>query len=426
MSQQTRMTRRSLFAVPAASLLGAFSAGLLSRSPTASLIGNLWCSKTWAEEAIAPKKHALLVAVTRYEGKPMNQPQPLQFPEDDARAISTVLIESGYTVDTLLGSQATQANIHAELAKLKDRGNDEGIVLLGFFGHGVEYELPSDSPSRVRGRYESYFCPWDVPMRYRQEDGRVLLDRDGKTKLMEPDPERCVGMSRVFQELNKSKAGHRVIIADCCRNDPNAARAFGANIMTSDIADGTAAFFACKSGQKAYEDSRSRHGVFTSALLDAIRNHSGPKSLTMNELGVAVASDVEERVRKLNGKLQTPHPIVSGVVDLLIRPGIANPQIPVGPPRVAVDPRPTPPTDQLRLGQLLTVRSLIGPGILSTADDGIEPAGKAMAFDVGESVVVLEATARGVRIANYTVDGPGTRVGWLTNEAIVKHLSFPR
>ena len=36
----------------------------------------------------------------------MNQPVPLQFPEDDARAFGSVLKASGYEVDILLGRQA--------------------------------------------------------------------------------------------------------------------------------------------------------------------------------------------------------------------------------------------------------------------------------------------------------------------------------
>jgi uncharacterized caspase-like protein len=186
----------------------------------------------------------------------MNQPAPLEFPEADAKALASVLTESGYNVDLLLGRQATQIRIQEELSKLKDQVNDEGIVLLGFFGHGVEYELPKDpklpqdAQTREARQYESYSCPWNVSMRTRMEGGQAVSGRDGK-ELLDPDPERCVGMTRVFQELNKSKAGRRVLIADCCRNDPNAARgrAFGWNIQTTDSADGTAALFVCKSGQ---------------------------------------------------------------------------------------------------------------------------------------------------------------------------------
>jgi hypothetical protein len=80
--------------------------------------------------------------VTKYQAGAMNAPQPLEYPEDDARAVAQLLVNSGYTTQLLLGQQATQQNIHEALDGLTEKGNDEGIVLIGFFGHGVEYELP--------------------------------------------------------------------------------------------------------------------------------------------------------------------------------------------------------------------------------------------------------------------------------------------
>jgi formylglycine-generating enzyme required for sulfatase activity len=140
--------------------------------------------------------------------------------------------------------------------------------------------------------------------------------------MVEPNPDKCVSMSRVFLSLSVSKAGRRLLIADCCRNDPNVARgrAFGANITTGDLQDNTAALFACKSGQRAFEDPDAKHGVFTKAFLDAIAN-AGTAPLTAGALGDKLTEDVEARSLELpGGKKQTPHCVSVGRVDLLIRP----------------------------------------------------------------------------------------------------------
>jgi len=68
-------------------------------------------------------------------------------------------------------------------------------------------------------------------------DGRKLMSSDSKSYMIEPDPDSAVGMTEVFTALRLSKAGRRIVLADCCRNDPNATRGrnFGANVKISDL-----------------------------------------------------------------------------------------------------------------------------------------------------------------------------------------------
>jgi thiol-disulfide isomerase/thioredoxin len=272
-------------------------------------------SAAFAQDA---KKYALLFGVSKYETASMNQPQPLEFPEADAKAIAQVLADSGYKCVVVVGREATRDRIRSELAKLKSEGNDEGAVLVAFFGHGVEYEVPGKGSAT-----ESYFCPFDVDLRFaKDKQGRSLMSDDGKSKLTEPDPDKAIGMTEVFDALRLSKAGRRIVIADCCRNDPNAARgrSFGANVNVSDLPERTAALFACSRGEKAFEDNDNGHGAFTYALLNRIKNHSGA-ALTAAALGEHLEDAVSKRVKKMtNGRQsQTPRYLSVSKVDLLLK-----------------------------------------------------------------------------------------------------------
>ena len=100
-------------------------------------------------------KYALLVGVTHYNHAAMNEPIPLQFPEEDAKAVGSVLRTSGYTVDLLLGSDAKQTAIRSKLEALGSNGNQAGAVVVGFWGHGVE----------IQGTNDAMFCPFDTTLR---------------------------------------------------------------------------------------------------------------------------------------------------------------------------------------------------------------------------------------------------------------------
>ena len=110
----------------------------------------------------APQKYALLIAVTKYSHSGMNQPVPLQFPEDDAKAFGSVLKASGYEVDELLGRKAKREAIRDMLDALGSKGNEGGTVIVGLWGHGVEFQ----------GDDDSRFCPYDTTLRVvRQANG---------------------------------------------------------------------------------------------------------------------------------------------------------------------------------------------------------------------------------------------------------------
>ena len=249
-------------------------------------------------------KYALLVGVAKYEHAAMNS-SPLKFPEDDAKSVGELLRASGYTVRLLVGRAASRKAILAELQEVARQGTQDGAVVVGLFGHGVQY---GDN---------AFFGPFDTTVRTtKDETGQVLRDNRGQPKL-EPDPQTMVGMRAILDALTACGAGNRLLLADCCRQDPAAARgrAFGSRLRVADLPPGTAALFACSASEQAFEHDDWQHGAFTKALLDECRKST---ELTANELAAAVFRSVRKMVReKTNGRSrQTVNPLVNGIVEL--------------------------------------------------------------------------------------------------------------
>src|SRR6056297_2431339 len=263
---------------------------------------------------IAEEKVALLVGVTTYQHSRMNT-STLKYPEVDAKSVSTLLSESGYRVVTLTGKRATKENVSSALKSISSRGDSDGVILLGFFGHGVQYGS------------EAYFCPYDTSMRLVKDyDGKTLYE--GGRPRVEPDPASLVPMRTMLETLTLSGAGNRMLLADCCREDPNSARglssrAFGSSVRVDQLPRNCACLFACSQGELAFESDQWGHGAFTRAFLDACQSvlqNPNPKRrrVTANGLTASVYVGVEELV-SAQGKSQNVNSFLNGrLVDLKI------------------------------------------------------------------------------------------------------------
>jgi uncharacterized caspase-like protein len=121
-------------------------------------------------------------------------------------------------------------------------------------------------------------------------DGNILRYANGLPR-QEPDPVSMVSMREMLDALALSPAGSKLLLADCCREDPNIARgglqgrAFGSALRVDQLPKNCAAMFACSEGEQAYEHDDWKHGAFTKALLDSI--NSGQR-VTANVFTVAL------------------------------------------------------------------------------------------------------------------------------------------
>lgn len=256
------------------------------------------------------EKFALLIGVTAYRHSHFNN-TPLKYPEDDAQGISELLEASGYTVRTVLGKQATLQNITESLRSLESQGTQDGAVLIGLFGHGVQY---GDT---------AYFCPYDAVIRkVTDSKGRAIYDKNKKLQF-EPAPDSLLEMTTVLEALSATGAGNRILFADCCREDPSAARgrAFGSSFNSSFLPPQTLALFACSNQEKAFEAEEWSHGAFTKALIEQCRRLSESGPVTSGALADSVRKQVQSIVRlKTKGReTQTVSPFSNGVVDLKLQ-----------------------------------------------------------------------------------------------------------
>ena len=261
----------------------------------------------------AADKYALLVGVTTYQKAQMNE-NKINFPEADAVAMGKVLEASGYTVVRLLGQQATKTAIEEALTELRTHGAAGGIVLIGLFGHGVQYND------------DAWFCPWDTTIRgVKDSAGRVLTDKAGR-EMLEPDPVSLISMKQLLDALNACGADNRVIFADCCREDPSAARtvghrAFGSRVSTADLKEGTAALFSCSQGERAFEHAEWGHGALTKAFLDYYDSMAADGDSDIYTMARPLHDRVRELVQdKAPGSTQKVNPITNGIVDLQLKP----------------------------------------------------------------------------------------------------------
>jgi formylglycine-generating enzyme required for sulfatase activity len=283
----------------------------------------------------AADKYALLVGVTEYKHGRMNDTL-LKYPEADATAVADMLQASGYTVKTLLGKNATQHAITDALEKVAGEGTSEGVVFVGMFGHGVQY---GD---------DAFYGPYDTSIRIvKDSNNRTVRDKNRQAKL-EPDPGSMISMQSILDSLTVCGARNRVLIADCCREDPSAARgrAFGSKLRLADLPPGTAALFACSANERAFEHDDWKHGAFTKALLDESQRLSGGGKVRANALAGPVYDRVQSLVSsKTNGRSrQTVNLLINGIVDLQLK--VSKAQQRMTTPLKPITEPPTPRGDE--------------------------------------------------------------------------------
>jgi hypothetical protein len=269
-------------------------------------------SNVATQRPVPSQNYALLVAVTNYNHHLLNT---LKYPEEDAKAIKNALEKGGYEVDVLLGPEATSKSIVAKLDGMARKGNSSGAVLLGFFGHGVEYD----------GTNEALFCPYDTLMRIATDaDGNELKETEekGGGPLLEPNPESLISMQKILNALKTCPAGNKVLLADCCRSSPNTARgrAFGSSFRYQDLPDNTAALFACDQGQMAHEHDDWQHGALTLAFLTYLPELAEGRN-DINGITGRMSKSISNMVREVTQgkKDQRMKSLVNGIVDLKLR-----------------------------------------------------------------------------------------------------------
>ncbi|WP_406697120.1 caspase family protein [Singulisphaera sp. Ch08] len=241
------------------------------------------------------EKYALLVGVRRYDP---NQLRSLLYSEPDVVDLAATLKAQGYKPgNVILMTQTTgaedprfapeAAKIRKELTLLLEGMEEEDSVMVALAGHGVQF----------RGEAENYFCPSDA----RLDDRRTLIP-----------------LGEVYKELEACKAGLKLLLVDACRNDPQSDNSRSRSVVNLESVTrpqrvlppgGVVAFFSCSEGERAFEHSDLKHGVFFHFVIEALRGNaagSGETEVLIPDLEKYVKRNVRDYVRDKYGERQRP------------------------------------------------------------------------------------------------------------------------
>ena len=241
-----------------------------------------------AQDDDSGRKYALLVGVRQYDP---NQLRALPYAEQDAQEMATVLKQKGFRrVILLTQSEGATESRSLPLAKnvrtslkglLEDRKKDD-LVLIGFAGHGVQF----------KGEKDNYFCPMDADL---------------------SDRKSLISLAEVYDQLEKSNAGTKLLLVDACRNDPlagNARDGGGVDLSSAtrpqipDPPGGIAAMFSCSAGQRAFEHEKLKHGIFFHHVILGLNGAAKSRKrdeVTWDSLVEYVKDEVPDTVKDLLG-----------------------------------------------------------------------------------------------------------------------------
>lgn len=229
-----------------------------------------------AQEA-GPTKRAILVGINAY-----NHPKlgALKFAENDAREMGDVLTAQGYMVEVLTGAKATKAGVEGVLKRVIDECKKGDTVLVGLAGHGLQF----------LGQADCFYVP---------VDGKPFKD----------ETVSLVSLNGVYEQLDKSFAGIKVLLVDACRDDPSTTRGIDADTAPRPP-QGVAALFSCKAGERAFEHKDLQHGVFFHFVLEGLKGKAKDEDgeVTFAGLTAYVSKNVSRTVPKLiaGGAEQSP------------------------------------------------------------------------------------------------------------------------
>ena len=286
----------------------------------------------------AANQWALLVGISHYPG----QIQSLTFPRDDATAIKDLLIKSaGFSEDHVRlltddgagDARATKQNILAAIdTYLAPRVQPGHEVIVFLAGHGIARGLGLQA--------KSYFLPVDVDAQSKESLERSAVD-----------------LEDLGHRLGALKASQFSIFVDACREDPFPGRGIKGNTMTdvmsrglrivpgaagAEAAPATAiVFYACQVGERAYEDPKLKHGVFTYYILAGIRELANRPDGRV-EAGY-LASFLRENVHKWSEEFQSRAKFAVEQTPMMVATEVHGPLVIVRLAQLSSSP-PSPPT----------------------------------------------------------------------------------
>ena len=231
------------------------------------------------------RKLALLVGVDDYANVPS-----LKCCVNDMKTLKAALIKIGFDNDDIqmlvTGSNSvrelpTKKKIEQSISDILSQAQSSDMVFFAFSGHGAQ----------ERGNV--YFCP-------------PFADPEDLDKT-------CVSITKVMDDLAKSRAKFKWMVVDACRNDPaQGAKGIGGKGLQVVPAPpaGIALFQSCAEGEESWEDRASGNGYFTKNLAAALSGSADADrdgQLTLLEVCKWTTSQTKAEVEKAERKTQRPY-----------------------------------------------------------------------------------------------------------------------
>lgn len=219
-----------------------------------------------ASAAFAENRVALVIGQSAYRSV-----QALPNPANDARAVTQMLIDSGFEVSTAsdLSQNEMRQQVSEFAGKVAAKGADT-VALVFYAGHGLQIDG------------ENYLIPVDIDPK-READ----------------IPIQAVRLNDILNTLTSVPSKMRILMLDACRNNPfpdlGKTSGNGLAIVDARIGEpGTFLSFSTSPGAVA-EDGAGANSPYTSALLAAGREPGIPIEETFKRVRLAVNKATDGR-----------------------------------------------------------------------------------------------------------------------------------
>jgi Caspase domain len=243
------------------------------------------------------KKLALLVGVDKYpSGSGFSS---LPFPQRDVDALARLLLESGYRPEHVRVLTMEKGfkddprflpigqNILTEFRLLIGDRKPQDSLLIALVGHGLTRRVKArDSDGNEVEKSAGFFCPMNADIR---------------------DTKSMISLDDLYAELERSKAGVKVMLVDACRDNPTEGNTGAIPFAPPSVA----ALFSCSDGEVAWDEAElgGGHGVFFHYVIEGLRgeadgNRDGKVSLL--ELVDYTQDKVPDFVSHRRGRRQMP------------------------------------------------------------------------------------------------------------------------
>lgn len=196
----------------------------------------------WAQNkaAVDPSRLALVIGNSDYPSSPLGNPV------NDAKAVSTLLTQAGFTVDSLLN--ATRRDMTAAIERFGTAAKRPDIrqVIFYYAGHGAQLE------------WRNYLLPVDA-----------VVEKQEHMK------QRCVDLSLLLGQLSAAKDKTYIVILDACRNNPfgDGYRPEQKGLSQFDAPVGSLLAYATSPGNVA-SDGEGANGLYTENLVRELSRHN--------------------------------------------------------------------------------------------------------------------------------------------------------